>query len=88
VKRRARALKNKKTIKLVNDERLNTRVISSKSCETGTDHCYSVDNAECSTFSIDVCAIKDFAACYNWSTDICALEEDIYACHNGQSDYT
>ena len=83
-------MKIKRIIKLVNNERLNTKAISGKSCETGTDYCYPgvEDSAHCMSNSIDICVIKDAAACYESSKDVCAMVEDTYACHGGSLDYT
>ena len=45
---------SKKLIKLINGERINTRIASQKACtENATDICTHEDNAECAAFAYD-----------------------------------
>lgn len=76
----------KKTIRLINDERRNTSILSQKavhdyaSCSDGAnDVCYYIDNAGCSTYANDVCN-KDYAACIEGAQDICTNYRDIDLC--------
>ena len=67
----------KRTLKLINDEYLNKKVISAKACdETSTDICYdeNADYAHCEVYSYDVCT-KDYAACVKYSYDYCAVKD-------------
>ena len=82
-------MKTRKTIKLINDERMHARNVSAKGCDnSSTDYCYSDDFAICVIHSIDICATKDLAACYSHSVDVCANENDVGACIYGNEDYT
>ena len=75
----------KKILKLVNNERVNSKLVSQKACDaTSKDVCPYVDNAECTTYSYDKCTKEDYAACYNYSDDTCT--SDFYPCHNGEAD--
>ena len=82
-------MKVKKMIKLINDERVNAKAVSAKSCdETSQDYCYSGDFAECQVYSFDVCGTKDLAACYSHSQDVCIGEMDVTVCVSYAADYT
>ena len=59
----------RKIIKLINNERINTRLLSKKAVE---------DNAYCKADSIDICSIIDSAACYAYANDQC--NKDHAAC--------
>ncbi len=80
-------LKMKKIIKLINNERLDAKIESSKACvSTSHDVCNSsaYDKAECSTYSYDQCG-KDYAACYNYGYDLCTVT-DTDACSGSTRD--
>ena len=82
-------MKSKKIVKLINDERLNSKAISGKGCdESSTDHCYSFDDGDCTNHSIDICAIKDWESCDFYSQDVCLKASDINPCNYYQEDYT
>lgn len=76
-----------KVIKLINNERVNANLVSSKACDTTSeDTCYQLDNAMCTINSYDVCT-KDLAACYNKGYDYCTpTVDDTDACI-GSYDY-
>lgn len=76
----------KKTIKLINNERTNVKVLAAKACESGSyDICETnIDNAKCSVESYDLC-YKDYAACTNNSYDNCSVE-DHQGCYTGVMD--
>ena len=83
----------KKVIKLINNERMNRRVVSAKAatrCDTSSvDFCAEVnyDNAHCTVGAYDLC-VKDYAACSNYATDYCAPERDSSACFGAnETDY-
>ena len=81
-------MKTKKTIRLINNERMNRKVISSKGCDTSsTDICVSEDFSNCLIHSFDYCKSKDLAACYHDSDDYCASNGDFHACTYGHNDY-
>lgn len=76
----------KKMIKLINSERINAKIESSKACaSTSYDECSNVDEAHCSQYSYDRCG-KDYAACYNNSYDYCT-GTDIDLCNGTIEDY-
>ena len=70
----------KKVIKLVNNERTNSKLASQKACGAGSvDSCpVSYDYADCTTYAYDVCTKEDHAGCYNGADDVCTI--DNYAC--------
>ena len=71
---------SKKLIKLINGERINTRIASQKACtENATDICTHEDNAECAAFAYDYCH-KDYAACRNGADDVCYANYDYSVC--------
>ena len=77
----------KKMIKLINSERVNTKVTSQKAigCDLGSfDVCSVKDLAGCTVNSYDNCG-KDYAVCYNNSYDLCYTEDKI-ACFDGGHD--
>lgn len=80
------------TLKLINNENKNSRILSSKVCITdstvcsngATDICLSTDLAGCSgTMTIDYCKYIDNAACAG-SYDYCYY--DFLACYYGLYD--
>ena len=76
----------KKVIKLVNNERRNSKLASQKACvATATDECVYVDNATCSSHALDDC-VKDYAGCYEYAKDVCYT--DTTACGGFDNDYT
>ena len=82
-------MKVKKTIKLINNERLSVRAKAIKGCDnTSADICYSNDFASCLVYSTDICAKQDLAACINNAVDVCALSNDIKPCLPNNQDYT
>ena len=81
---------NKKVIKLINNERLNTRISSTKAlgCYNGAeDTCKWVDDARCSNFAMDDCG-KDYAACRNGADDICYNVDETICVGPGVDDIT
>ena len=82
-------MKVKKSIKLINNERLSVRTKATKGCDsTSTDYCYSNDFATCSVYSTDICRKQDLAPCYNHSNDVCAINNDTTSCMFYTEDYT
>lgn len=81
---------NKKIIKLINNERINTKISSMKAayCDNGAiDECTFVDNAQCSNFAYDDCG-KDYSACYDGADDVCTNVDSDAPCHGaGAEDY-
>lgn len=76
--------KMKKIIKLINDERINVKIQSSKSCDTiSYDLCAVYDGTSCASYSYDKCN-KDYAACTGGATDTC--EKDYASCYDGAYD--
>ncbi len=89
-------MKDKKIIRLVNDERKNISIRSRKGCSIGVtdtacsskDICYTIDAASCQLYSTDVCVGKDLAACYSQAHDYCGgITDDTVACMYGAYDY-
>ena len=78
----------KRCIKLVNNERINSKIVASKACDTTSkDICtvHGYDFAECTVFSYDKCN-KDYAACYNNGYDYCYNYRDTDVCSNEERD--
>ena len=75
-----------KILKLINNERINKKLISAKTCNdsTATDECSSLDYADCTLHAIDRCSKEDHGACSLYSLDICSLDTD--ACSGGMED--
>ena len=74
-------MKNRIIIKLINNERKNLRVVSSKACYVASyDICQKEDFVQCGSTSTDIC-IKDYAACTLGATDYCGGTYDYYSCH-------
>lgn len=76
-------MKIKKMIKLINNERKSTKLVSSKACSS-TDLCPRLDFAMCTVNSYDHCIKADYAGCTNNSYDYCGWDYD--ACHSGNND--
>ena len=92
----------KKTIRLINNERVKTYLASAKGCTGAVDICTSFDQADCFTNAYDSCA-KDQAACSASAIDICEYIDqglctgagtvdrctyrDTDNCENGNYDY-
>ena len=85
---------SKKLIKLINNERVNQNIKSSKANENdpicgedmafckadSVDTCAYIDNAACSTYANDQCN-KDYAACMEGAWDLCtAVAKDVDLC--------
>ena len=68
----------KKVIKLVNNERVNSKLMTSKACDsTSIDVCvFHQDYAECRNYAYDYCVKEDHAGCYNGSDDTCTIDTD------------
>ena len=67
-------MKNKKIIKLINNERINPNISSEPACSWGaTDKCSSIDRAECTLFATDVCN-KDYSGCSYKAHDECGID--------------
>lgn len=73
-----------KFIKLINNERINKTVISSKACDY-VDMCITLanDHAACSGHSYDECRDADYAACFGEGYDVC--HKDYAACSGSDS---
>ena len=77
-----------KFIKLINNERINTKLTAAKACDnTSTDTCIHEDNADCTAYSTDKCG-KDYAACYDGSMDICSQIDESVCSHEERDIYT
>ena len=82
----------KKFIKLVNNERINSKIQSQKAtayCSVGAeDHCGEFDQAACTAYALDKCAKYDLAACVEGAHDYCeTYNYDTKACFGvGQID--
>lgn len=81
----------KKIIKLINSERLNTRIASEKSAvcyNGGKDICTWIDNAACYNYAFDSCG-KDYRACSDGADDYCSYIDNNTPCSGaGQDDIT
>ena len=68
-----------KYIKLINNERLNKKIGSSKACtyDDSEQNCMQIDNAECTVHSNDTCSKEDHAGCTNQSNDYCTYDHAI-----------
>ena len=71
----------KRTLKLINNERINVRVASKKAasgCDgTSVDVCPgSNDYAHCGTYAYDKCTSQDYAACQEGAEDRCSIDRD------------
>ena len=83
----------KKTIiKLINNERVSTKILSAKAetkCASDSyDYCNAgYDFAICSSYAYDQCG-KDYSACFNGADDICTNVDDDAPCKGaGAEDY-
>ncbi len=66
----------KKTINLINNERLNSKIVGTKACASGAyDFCEGSthDFAQCTTYAYDVC-VKDHAGCFAGAHDTCVID--------------
>ena len=80
----------RRTLKLINNERINVHVASKKAvtgCDgTSVDICKGLDYAHCRTYAYDKCTVKDLAACQEGAEDTCSIDRD--ACIGaGSNDY-
>ena len=67
------------TLKLINNEKKNSRVLSTQAC--------TIDNAVCAGGATDICQSLDYAGCYGNSTyDYCKYV-DTSSCAPGKIDY-
>lgn len=80
-------MKNKKIIKLINNERMNRKVSVRKACDaTSTDICTEYDCGVCTVSSTDIC-LKDIGGtCVENAHDYCPTR-DYAGCANGAYDY-
>lgn len=70
----------KKTIKLVNNERLNTNIQAAKACDiTSVDICSIIDNSGCMVYAYDVCG-KDYKSCSEGADDYCSYIDNNTPC--------
>lgn len=60
----------KKTIRLINNERVKVCVVGAKGCTSTADICSIFDQAHCLSNAYDSCA-KDYATCSSNAIDIC-----------------
>ena len=66
----------KKLVKLINNERVNSKLVSEKACSTdASDYCVYIDMADCTTDALDHC-YKDYAACHEGADDVCTYNYD------------
>ena len=82
----------KKLISLINNERTNIAINSTKAtvyCTVGAeDICYTnVDHAHCTTYAYDYCG-KDYAACYDGADDVCSYTDTTVCSGVGAEDNT
>ena len=63
----------KKKINLINNERLNSKIVGAKACVSGATDICSQDFAECTTYAYDVCT-KDHAGCFDGAHDTCSID--------------
>lgn len=66
-------MKTRKIIKLINSERINRRIESSKACDTSSQDVCAMENydlAQCTISSYDLC-VKDYVGCTNNTVDYC-----------------
>lgn len=80
----------KRIIKMINNERLNSKIVSSKACSDGAKDICNVgyDFADCTAYAYDKCG-KDYSACYNGADDICNNVDNNAPCYGaGEQDYT
>ena len=71
-------MKKSITLKLINNEKRNVRILSAKACIT--------DNAACSNGATDICQSLDYAGCYGiYTYDYCKYV-DVASCSNGAFD--
>ena len=77
----------KKIIKLINNEKTETKIKSTKAYSAGSiDVCTEIDLAACYNLAYDKCE-KDYAACINEAYDYCT-ESDHAGCYEeGAYDY-
>lgn len=77
----------KRVIKLINNERKNSKLTSGKACDsTSVDVCSMIDASECVLYAYDSCT-KDYSPCGKGAHDICGY--DITSCSGaGQIDRT
>ncbi|MBO5110836.1 MAG: hypothetical protein J6D21_08995 [Clostridia bacterium] len=66
----------KKVIKLVNNERANSKLESQKACDsTSIDTCVYDDVGNCTNYALDKCT-KDYGDCSNGADDTCYMDYD------------
>ena len=77
----------KKILKLVNNERVNFKLVSRKACDsTSTDICPHIDYAACSSYAYDECSKEDYAGCYQGADDICTYDAEACGGAGGYDD--
>ena len=80
----------KRTIKLINNERQNTKITSAKGAVCyagGKDVCTWIDNDACYNYALDNCG-KDYTSCYNGADDVCTNVDNDTPCYGaGAEDY-
>lgn len=73
----------KKTVKLINNERINYAILSNKAngCIGGAlDICDRIDVSKCDTYAYDYCTKEDRASCDAGAKDICTYDYDSHNC--------
>ena len=76
---------SKKVIKLINNERENSKLALEKACDTTSiDSCLYEDHDECVKHSEDTCR-KDYAGCRTYAIDVCIT--DYASCAEGATDH-
>ena len=81
-------MKIKKIIRLINNEQMNRKVISSKGCDDSSyDWCLIQDYGHCVVNAYDSCISKDFKYCHHSSKDYCSIDGDFVGCSYGPNDY-
>ena len=77
-------MKEKKFIKLINNEKINCKASSEKACDaTSTDIC-DIDYEGCTVYSYDVCVKLDKSACSDETYDRC--DKDYAGCYEPNYD--
>lgn len=76
-----------RTLKLINNERLDSKILSSKACATDShDVCTSgIDIYACKSYAYDHC-YKDYASCSYQAYDYCSYKDNTACSGVGESD--
>lgn len=72
----------KKLIKLINNERLDAKIMSQKACAAANNDICTVETADkytCTTYAYDYCG-KDYSACSEGADDVCYTYDSGISC--------